>query len=184
MSNSRVVVLRGTTTSSQLFSPNFFDLADWIREWLTGRGFDVIAVRMSAAGWLGYSNNIEIELNVNNEYTSEEARVNAIREINSITANSGFNYVFSNTTLNVVSDAYVPPGGGGLYQLPPIDGGTVYANPPSSYNQQPGVNGNPPAPPASTGGSDFLASLGLGAGISTPIALIGGAVVLLLVLRK
>lgn len=184
MSNSRIVVLRGTTTVSQLFSPNFFDVAGWIRDWLTERGFGVVAVRMSAAGWLGYSNNIEIELNVNNEYTSEEARLNAIREIDSITANSGFNNVFSNTTLSVVSDAYVQAQqpGGGYYQLPPIDGGTVYANPPSSYNQQPGVNGNPPVPPAGSG--DFLSSLGLGLGTSTPIVLLGAAILLVVVLKK
>src|SRR5689334_15450431 len=94
----RVVVLRGTTTVSQLFSPNLFDISGWIKTGLENRGFSVNAVRMSAAGWIGYTNNIEIELNVDTAYTAEQARGNAIVAIEDYRANYGLNKVFSNTT--------------------------------------------------------------------------------------
>jgi len=119
LADSRVVVLAGTVTVSQWFSPNLFDIRGWLETGLENRGFSVNAVRMSAAGWVGYTNNVEIELNVFNNFTAEEARQNAQQAIDDITANYGLADVFSNVTLHVQSDAY---------------GGSNY-NPPSSYDQ-------------------------------------------------
>jgi hypothetical protein len=179
----RIVVLRGTTTVSQLFSPNLFPISQWIQTGLENRGFIVNAVRMSAAGWIGYANNIELELYVYNEHTAEQARVNAIRAIEDYRANFGFNQVFSNTTLDVVSDAYVPPGdpgyihNGGNVGTVTVSGGWGNAqNPPSAYNQSNQQQGG--------GGSNFLDNLGLGLGVSTPIVIGAGALLLLLVLKK
>src|SRR5690606_8322328 len=105
--NSRIVVLRGSTTVSQLFSPNFLPIDNWLRQSLQGFGFSVVAVRSSTANWVGYALNIEIEVDVYNHHSAEEARVNAIQAIEAYTANYGLNKVFSNTTLRVVYDAYV-----------------------------------------------------------------------------
>lgn len=167
LANSRVVVLRGTTTVSQLFSPNFFDVAGWLRTGLENRGLDVINARISGAEWFGYESNIELELNVFNNFTSEEARQNAIAAIEDITVNYGLNKVFSNTTLSIVSDAYVPPGTGG------------YVNPPSNYDLNPGGSGQ--VNNSSGTGSNWLDGLLTGSGATV---LIGGVVVALILLKK
>lgn len=166
LANSRVVILRGTVKVSQLFSPNIFDIADWIKTALENNGFSVVAVRMSAAGWIGYSNNVEIELNVFNEFTAEQARVNAILAIEAYRANWGTTKVFSNTTLRVGFDAYRPPG---TQPLPS-------PSPPSDYDQSSADDKDKD--------SDFLKELGKSLGISAPIALIGGGLLLILILRR
>lgn len=169
LENSRVVVLRGSTTPSQLFSPNFFPIDSYIRTALVNAGFDVIAVRSSSANFFGYALNIEIEINVFNNFTAEEARRNAVRAIEAYTANYGLNRVFSNTTLSVVSDAYRPPG-----QAPRSRG--VIDNPPSQYDQSGGK--------AVTGDSQNPFNFGTALGITTPIALVGGGLLLLLLLKR
>ena len=172
LENSRVVVLRGSTTPSQLFSPNFFDISGYIRKALEMGGFSVNAVRTSAGPqWIGYAQTVEIEINLFNWHTSEEARSNAIRAIEAYTANYGLNKVFSNTTLSVAYDAYVPPASGsGSNPKPP----KPQPSPPSNYDtSQPGY-----------GSSQFLDNLGLGLGVSTPVVIGAGALLLLLMLRR
>ena len=162
----RSVVLRGTVTVSQLFSPNLFNIGDWIKSALQSNGFDVVNVRTSASGYIGYSNNVEIELNVFNEFTSEQARQNAIVAIEGYRANFGLNKVFSNTTLSVAYDGYQQQSG--TTNPKPSSG------PPSTYNQYP------------TGGgvSGFLDSFALGLGVSTPVAALIGAGILIVILRR
>lgn len=172
----RVVVLRGTTTVSQLFSPNFFDIEDWAKTALQSHGFDVVNVRMSAAGYIGYSNNLEIELNVDTAYSAEQARQNAIVAIEAYTANWGLNKVFSNTTLSVASDAMASGSGigGSIGSGGSRTNGDGSTNPPSVYDRTTDA-------PSS---GDFLSNLGLGLGVSTPVVLLGGGVLLLLLLKK
>lgn len=162
--NSRVVVLRGSTTVSELFSPGIwsggnlvFNFSEWIRVGLENRGFSVIAARVSASGWTGNQYNLEIEINLLNNHTSEEARVNAIQAINSITANYGLNTPFSNTTLSVASDAY----------------GQVGANPYSSYDQTNPIN--------TDDDDDWLKGLLTGSGATV---LVGGVLLVAILLRK
>ena len=158
MAGTRVVVLRGTVTVSQLFSPNLFNVDRWMKTGLENRGFSVNAVRMSPAGWIGYTNAVEIELNVFNEYSAEQARSNAINAITDTTANFGLNSVFSNVTLSVVYDANPSAG--------------VVPSPPSEYN----------LPPVGDGG--FFSNLGKSLGVSAPIALVAGGLVVLVMLRR
>ncbi len=178
LADTRVVVLRGSTTPSQLFSPNFFDIGGYIETALEIAGFSVNAVRTSAGPqWFGYAQTVEIEINLYNRHTSEEARVNAIRAIEAYTANFGLNKVFSNTTLSVTYDAYVPPSSGssGTGSTPksntPKTGG-----PPSTYDTS--------QMPAGPGNSQFLDNLGLGLGVSTPVVIGAGALLLVLMLRR
>jgi len=124
----RSVVLRGTTTVSQLFSPNLFNVGEWIKTALRSSGFEVVNVRTTAANWFGYAMNVEIELNVFNEFTSDQARGNAIAAIEAYTANYGVNKVFSNTTLSVAYDGYQAPSAGGTNPRPS-------QSPPSSHDQ-------------------------------------------------
>lgn len=170
LANSRVVVLRGSTTASQLFSPNFFPVDSWLRTALENNGFSVIAVRSSMANWFGYAMNIEVELNVFNNHTSDEARINAIRAIEAYRANYGINKVFSNTTLSVAFDGYVSPGG---QSRPSNPQPTIIPTPPSVHDQTP--------MPAQGG---FWDNLGLGMGVSTPVVLLGAVALGLLILRK
>ena len=161
----RPVVLRGTVTVSQLFSPNLFNIADWIKAALRNNGFDVVNVRMSAAGWVGYANNVEIELNVFNEFTGDEARRNAIAAIEGYTANLGLNKVFHNTTLSVAYDGYQAPSGSSTKPS---------TNPPSSYDYQSGTNT----------GSGFVENFAMGLGVSTPVAALIGIGALIVILRR
>lgn len=108
---SRIVVLRGTLTVSQLFSPNLFNVDQWLLNGLRNQGFTVNAVRMSAAGWVGYSNNVEIETVLNNEFSAEQQRTAIQNGISNITANYGLNRVFSNVALNIAYDGNVNTGG-------------------------------------------------------------------------
>lgn len=154
--DSRVVVLRGTTTVSQLFSPNIFDINGWLKTGLENRGFSVINARVVPAGWFsGYSDNVEIELNVFNNFTAEDARQNAIAAIEDISANFGLNRVFSNTTLSVVSDAYGQSG----------------SNPPSTYDLN-NSNGE---------GNDFWGGFLKGSGATV---IVGGVVLAIILLKK
>ena len=181
LDNARQVVLRGTVTVSQLFSPNLFDVSGWIKTALQNAGFYVVAVRMSAAGWIGYTNNIEIELEVYNSFTSEQARVNAIAAIEAYTANFGLNKPFYNTTLSVAYDAYVAPGssssGGGSHpksnpKANNSGGGSGYQSP---YDQ----SANAPS-----SGGDFLGNLGKGLGLSSPYALVAAGLILVIALKR
>ena len=163
----RHVVLRGTVTVSQMFSPNLFNIADWIKDALRKNGFEVVNVRMSAAGWVGYANNVEIELNVFNEYTGDEARRNAIAAIEGYTANFGLNKVFHNTTLSVAYDGYQHQQSGGSVPKPS-------SGPPSTYDQY----------PSGGGVSGFLDNFALGLGVSTPVAALIGIGALIVILRR
>lgn len=173
LENSRIVVLRGSTYT-QWFTGNVFPLADWIKTSLENRGFSVIAARVSRAGFIGDTYNVELELNVFNNYTAEEARVNAIRAIEDFRANFGTTRVFSNTTLSVVSDAYVPPGSSTTRTTTRTPAPTP-SRTPSVYDQSNSGTGG-----SSGSGLDFWSA----AGISTPIALVGGGLLLLLLLRR
>ena len=170
LENARVVVLRGSTTVSQLFSPNLFDIRSWIKTALENAGFSVNAVRMSAAGWVGYSNNLEIEINVYLNFTAEQARQNAIQAIDSYTANFGMNRVFLNTTLSVVSDS-----------LPVVALANVRnvrtASPISQYDYTGGQN-------VADDSGNFVRNFAAGLGLSTPVAVVGGGIFLLLLLRR
>ena len=174
----RPVVLRGTVEVSQLFSPNLFNIGDWIKTALQNNGFSVVNVRTSAAGYVGYANNVEIELNVFNEFTSEQARVNAIAAIEAYRANFGFNKVFYNTTLSVAFDGYKAPstGGGGSTSKPPVPNPSK--SPPSNYDKSSDKSDG------SDGISSFFDKLGLGLGVSTPIAILIAAGVAIVILRK
>ncbi len=181
LDNARQVVLRGTVTVSQLFSPNLFDVAGWIKIALQNAGFSVINVRMSAAGWIGYTNNIEIELEVYNNFTSEQARVNAIAAIEAYTANFGLNKPFYNTTLSVAYDAYVAPGGSSQSASPKPKSGNSNGVQPyrSPYDQT-----NQTSPNATGGVGDFFSNFGKGLGLASPSALLAGGVLLVILLKK
>lgn len=183
LDNARVVVLRGTTTVSQLFSPNLFPINEWIKTGLENRGFSVNAVRTSAAGiFTGYQNNVEIELNVYNEYTAEQARQNAIAAIEDYRANYGLNKVFSNTTLDVVSDAFVYQAGN-LGTVNVYGGGNTRpaSSPPSAYNLNPAA---PNGQPAASGSDAFWSALGLTAAPSATVLILGIGVIAIIALKK
>ena len=161
----RPVVLRGTVTVSGMFSPNFFNIAEWIKTALRNNGFDVVNVRTTSAAWIGYTTNIEIELNVFNEFTGDEARRNAIAAIEDYTANFGLNKVFHNTTLSVAYDGYQAPSGSNPKPS---------TNPPSSYDHQSGTDT----------GSGFVENFAMGLGVSTPVAALIGIGALIVILRR
>ena len=163
----RPVVLRGTVTVSGMFSPNFFNIAEWIKTALRNNGFDVVNVRTTSAAWIGYTTNIEIELNVFNEFTGDEARRKAIAAIEDYTANFGLNKVFHNTTLSVAYDGYQHQQGGGSVPKPS-------SGPPSTYDQY----------PSGGGVSGFLDNFALGLGVSTPVAALIGIGALIVILRR
>ena len=175
LDNARVVVLRGSTTVNRLFNSSAFPIDSWIRTALVNAGFDVVAVRYSWQSSLPFGGNgvnVEIEINVYNNFTSEQARVNAITAIEAYTANLGLNKPFYNTTLSVAYDAYVPPGQTG-------SGGTrprvvPPASPPSTYDQS-GVPNS---------GSQFFGNLGYALGISTPMAVLLALGVGLVILKR
>ena len=102
LDNARVVVLRGSTTVNRLFNSSAFPIDSWIRTALVNANFDVVAVRYSWQSSLPFGGNgvnVEIECNVFNNFTAEQARVNAITAIEAYTANLGLNKPFYNTTL-------------------------------------------------------------------------------------
>lgn len=170
LSNSREVVLRGTTTVNRLFNSSAFNIDGWIKTALENAGFAVNAVRYSwVSSILNNAANIEIEINLYNNHTSNEARANAVKAIESFTANYGMNKAFSNTTLSVISDAYQAPGS----------------------NPRPNTNQNPPSSYDNTGGQSVGSSgginpfnFGTALGVTTPIALVGGGLLLLLILKR
>lgn len=175
--DSRVVVLKGSTTPSGLFSPNFFDLAGYIKTGLENRGFSVIAVRLAAANWTGYAQNLEIELNVFNRHTSEEARVNAITAIEAYRANYGASKVFNNTTLSVAFDGYQAAGTNASNTKSPNTNNTNATNPPSAYDTKDRDRG-------SFLDSEFIKNMSFGLGVSAPVVVAGGALLLLLYLKR
>lgn len=163
---TRRVMLRGTTTISQWFSPNFYDVFGWLRNALTSAGFDVIAVRTDGAAYIGYANNVEIELNVYCQYDAEQVRQSAIGVIESVQGrataiSTGLTKVFNNTTLAVSYDQ-------GCTNQPTQNAPAVN---PSAYDQ---------TNQSSAGWNNFWQ----GIGIATPptigtVALIAGAYLLL-----
>lgn len=170
LDNARQVVLKGTVGVSNWFSPNFLDIAGWIRTALENKGFKVVNVRISVANWVGYVQNVEIELEVYNNFTSEQARVNAIAAIEAYTANFGLMKPFYNTTLSVAYDAYVAPNSGSPKSTPKS---TPYV---SAYDKSASVGSN------SSG--DFLGNFGKGLGLSSPYALLAGGVLLIILLKR
>lgn len=158
LENARVVVLRGTTRVSQLFSPNLFPIDSYLQTALSNAGFAVLGVRSTAAGWVGYDINIEIEVEVYNNFSAEEVRRNASAAIQAYRANFGVNQVFSNTALNVIADGRSPVGAGvpSAYDL---------TNPANQKN-------------------GFIDNLAFGLGLSAPVVVAGGVVLAILVLKR
>lgn len=125
------------------------------------------------SGWTGdYVYRITATVGVN--YTDSEIQRQMQRDLAGL---------FTVTAISTLSPPYSPASGGYVYQAGNLGTVNVYGGGPSANYTQTPAAGNP-ATGGNGGGSDFLANLGLGAGISTPIALLGGAVVLALILRK
>lgn len=175
---TRTVVLRGTVTVSQLFSPNLFNVDSWMETGLRNRGFTVNKVRMSAAGWIGYTNNVEIETELYNSFTAEQQRRAIQSAIGEITANYGVNRVFYNVTLSVAYDANAAQSGGSAASTPKprtsTSSNAPSPSPPSTYDQSAG----------SPRGSNFVDNLGLGLGVSTPIVVGAAALLVVLALKR
>src|SRR5687768_9188014 len=88
LANARSVVLKGTTTVNALFNSSAFPIGDWFKRALEGAGFEVTNVRWSwnsSIPFGGNAANVEIEVELFNWHTSDEARVNAIRAIEAYT---------------------------------------------------------------------------------------------------
>ena len=169
LDNARPVVLRGSSTLNRLFNSSIFPIESWITAALSNAGFDVVAVRyswVSSVPFGGNAINMEIEINVYNEFTAEQARVNAIRAIEAYMANYGLNKVFYNTTLSVASDSYVPP----IQQNRRTP--TPSPSPPSSYDQ------------TAIPGTGFFDSLGYGLGLSTPLTILLAVGIGIVILRR
>ncbi|MEQ1923939.1 MAG: hypothetical protein ABL952_15645 [Pyrinomonadaceae bacterium] len=172
LENSRIVTLRGSSTVNRIFNSSAFPIQNWIKNALAIAGFAVVGTpRYTWNSWFNDNSiNIEIELEVYNIHTSEDARINAINALEAYTANYGLNKVFYNTTLSVAYDAYVAP--------------TSIINPPSQFN-----NSNQNDPDSGGGdGSGFLDQLGLGAGLgagaAVPFAILGGLILGYIVLKR
>jgi hypothetical protein len=192
--NSRRVTLTGTTTVNALFNSSIFPIENWLKIALVNAQFEVVAVRynwLSSLPFGGNAINFEIELDVYNQYTSDQARDNAIAAIEAYTANYGLNKVFSNTVVNVSYDAYVPPGtvspgtrdgSGNTNSSGSTPGGIK--NPPSQYDQ----TGKATPSTEKSSLQKMLESLGADLGFGAAGALVGGAAVagifLLVLLKK
>lgn len=109
---SRLVILTGTLDINQLFGSTT-DAEQVIASALQNQGFNVTSVRVTEQGLLrGGGGNITIEVNVDDAYTAEDARVSAILVIQSI-PNSAWaigqsNQMFTNVALKILSDGKSP----------------------------------------------------------------------------
>lgn len=158
LDGARIVVLSGSTTAGGLFSPNFINHSNWIRTALQNAGFSVLNVRASTPFTFGaYVLNVEIEIEVYNIFTAEQARRNATSAIEAYTANYGLNKVYSNTTLSVTYDA--------------LPASPQSGSPPSSYDMTKPEN----RPKDSEAWTEFWKAVGFTAvpSIAT-VALVGG----------
>lgn len=168
LSGTRIVELRGTTTASGLFSPNFVNHSDWIATGLRNRGFNIVNVRADTPYTFGdYVLNLEIEANVYDQHSAEEVRQNAIAAIEDYRANYGLNKVYSNTTLSVVYDAAADGGTGGAY------------NPPSNYDQS-----NADDQPESEAWVAFWSAMGLSTPPTVATVLAVGGIFAYLMLKR
>jgi hypothetical protein len=155
-----------------LFNSSAFPIDSYLRTALTNAGFDVVAARYSWNSWFNDNSiNVELECNVYNEFTSEQARQNAIRAIEAYTANFGTTKVFHNTTLSVTYDGFARSTNGG-----PTVPLRTQISPPSSFDSSVALN--------STGQSMASDAFFTALGISTPVALVGGGLLLILLLRR
>ena len=163
----RAVVLKGKTTVSNWVSPNVFDVRDDIANALRADGFEVIAVKWTGDSWIGYEINLEIEVNVYTDYSAEQVRQRAIQVIESITRTFGTTIkLFWNTSLQVKDDALWRQGGNNNQQ--------------GNNNQLP----NNIPPPKDDDSSDIWKKFFENAGLTTPVALVGGALLLILIMRR
>lgn len=177
--DGRSVVLRGTTTVNRLFNSSVFPIESWLETALENAGFDVVNARYEWNSWFNDNSiNVEIELNVYNWHTSDEARQNAIAAIEAYTANDGLNKVFFNTTLTVSYDGYVAPGTSPTGNTG--GGGSRGGGPPSGFDSSGNQRTDRNDDDDDDDGNSFLKGLGL----STPWAILGAAVIALVVLRK
>jgi len=153
-------------------------IANW------GKTMQGVKAMLDNAGWIveniadesGWTGDYvyRITATVGTNYTDGEIQQQIQRDL------AGF---FTVSGVSTLSPPYSPSSGGYVYQAGNLGTVNVYGGGPSANYTQTPPAGNP-ATGGNGGGSDFLANLGLGAGISTPIALLGGAVVLALILRK
>lgn len=174
LADSRIVLLRGSIVNSQFFSPNVISTDAWIKSALELAGFYVVGVRTQNAATFGYAQNIEIELRVLNQYTAEQARVNAITVLEAYMY--AYKKVFYNTTLSVVYDQNTASQTSGSQTGTPAARPGSNAAPPSGYdyNNQTG----------SGIGSDVLNNFARGVGIGTPTLLLAGGLVAILLLKR
>lgn len=138
-----------------------------IPDLLGGKGWIIGGIVNESSVWPGSPWTFRISAIVGTDYTDRQVQDQAIRDLAELFRVSSFSILTA-------------PYSGYVYQAGNIATVTVNGGGGANYSPTPGV----PTPGTSGGGSDFLSNLGLGAGISTPIALLGGAVVLALILRK
>ncbi len=160
-SDRRTVILQGT--ANVLFTPFGFDYEWEIKRWLKAQNFDVKSVKV-AVGWTLSGITLTIELQVLNQFTAEQARLNATSVIESIVKTVGIvnRKVFSQVRLEVAKDYYRASG-----------------NP----DKAAGPTGNYEAPDPAPN-SNFLDSFASGLGVSVPMAALAGGILLFIALRK
>lgn len=167
LEGARIVVLSGSTTAAGLFSPNFINHGKWIKTALENAGFSVLNVRASTPFTFGaYVLNLEIEIEVFNDFTAEQARRNAMRAIEAYTANYGLNKVYSNTTLSVDFDA--------------LPASAPSGSPPSSYDMTKPEN----RPKDSEAWTEFWKAVGFTAVPSVATVVLVGGVFMVVWMRR
>ena len=145
--------------------------ADGIKTLLNSKGWIVEQVDNVSPGYFpgvsGFSYNVYAVVGSN--YSDRQIQDQIRRDL------SGY---FNVTGVSTLSAPWTPVVNGGNLGTVNVYGGS----------SQPTANYAGPVPPAgttvSTGSSGVLSNLGLGLGISTPIAIAGGALLLVLLLKK
>jgi len=135
-----------------------------IQAWLEGRGWIIERIANESTAWFPQQSafNYRVFAIVGTNYSDRQIQDQLRRDL------SGF---FNVTGISTVSAPWA-----GQVGTVTIDGRD---RTPANYQGQ-----TPPAQTPAPAGSDFLASLGSGLGISAPIALIGGGLLLILILRR
>lgn len=161
--NKRIVVLTGTVAMNLIIG-NVYDYEQYIKDFFNARGWDVIAVRLIKDYYFSGVINISIELNLYDNFTAEQARAAAVGVLNSIPNPSWLplgQFLLSNVKLQILSDAK-----------------------PLTTNKDETDVSNIGELLDFTG--DLIKDTAKGAAENplTPIALVGGAIVIILLLKK
>lgn len=154
--------------------------------WASGRGQSAagIAALLNSKNWLitraddesGWTGDYIYKLQgvIGSHYSNEQIRTQIQNDLAGLFTVSG---------VTVLSRSNPNPSAAPVYNAGNLGTVTVYGSDPGGYQS----TGGAVAPGGSSAGSsntDFLGSLGMGLGVSTPVVLLGGAVLLVLLMRR